>query len=245
MNIVINGVIIVFISFKLKNVLKIVLIIAAIIILLAILIPEKETRETITEHKDYVLVLDAGHGGRDGGALSAAGTKESDINLKIALKTEAIADFTGVNTVLTRSTDTDGAEKGNYSERQNLLDRVELINGTENAVLISIHQNVYPSEYVRGAEVMYALTNGSEEFAHIIQDNLVSKLDPENRRVAIPAPESLLITSNINCTGVLAECGFMSNPDEATKLTNSEYQLKIAEIFIASFLQFAASETAA
>lgn len=244
MNIVINGVIVVFISFKLKNLLKIILIIVVIVILLVILGSKDNPQQAVAWYKAYSLVLDPGHGGRDGGAISASGVKESDINLEIALKTEALADFTGVKTVLTRSTDTDGAENGHYSERQNLLNRVDIINGTDNAVLISIHQNEYPGDNVRGAEVMYAATSGSEELALTIQDNLVSKLDPENRRVARPAPESLLITSSIKCTGVLAECGFMSCPDEAKHLASNEYQLKIAEILIASFLQFTSYKTA-
>ena len=244
MNIIINGVIIVFITFKLKKALRIVVILAAVIALLIVLSKEIDFQPTVADSEEYVLVLDAGHGGRDGGAVAADGTKESDINLAIALKSEAIADFAGIKTVLTRNSDTDGAENGNYSERQNLLNRVDVVNATGNAVLISIHQNEYPGEKVRGAEVMYAPTEGSEALALIMQNNLVTYLDSENRRVARPAPEELLVTSSINCTGVLAECGFMSNSQEAAKLASNEYQLKIAEIMIASFLQYAASQTA-
>ena len=236
--------IIVFITFKLKKALKFLLILAAIIALLIILSSYENSRPAVAPTDGYVLVLDAGHGGRDGGAVSADGKKESDINLAIALKTKALADFAGIRTVLTRETDTDGAENGNYSERQNLLGRVEIINSTPNAVLFSIHQNEYPSDNVRGAEVMYAPTAGSEELALTVQENFVSYLDTENRRVARPAPEKLLITSSINCTGILAECGFMSCPEEAAKLCDKDYQMKIAQIFIASLLQFASSQTA-
>ncbi|MDO4815352.1 MAG: N-acetylmuramoyl-L-alanine amidase [Bacillota bacterium] len=244
MNIVINGVIVVFISFKLKNLLKIVFIIALIVVLLVIFGTKEDSYPVAGRNMTCTLVLDPGHGGIDGGAISAAGAKESDINLKIALKAEALADFTGIKTVLTRSTDTDGSENGHYSERQNLLNRIDIIDSTDNAVLISIHQNEYPSDIVRGAEVMYAETSGSQELAAIIQDNFVSKLDPENRRVSRPAPESLLVTSSIKCPGVLAECGFMSCSEEAERLSSYEYQLKIAEILIASFLQFSSDKTA-
>lgn len=244
MYIVINGVIVVLITFKLKKLIAIVLILSAAIAITAVFASRDDVSLTSAEGAEYVLVIDPGHGGCDGGAIAANGTKESDINLEIALKTEAIADFAGIKSVLTRSTDTDGAENGNYSERQNLLNRVDVINNTPDAVLISVHQNVYPSDKVRGAEVMYAATNGSEELATMLQSNLVSYLDTENRRVARPAPEELLVTSSIRCTGVLAECGFLSCPDEAQRLASYDYQLKIAEIFIASFLQFTCGKTA-
>lgn len=244
MNIIINGVIVVFVTFRLKKLIRVLIILIAVIALIVILSRKNDVRMTTALPDDYVLVLDAGHGGRDGGAIAADGTKESDINLSIALKTRILADFTGIKTVMTRESDTDGAENGDYSERQNLLNRVDIINGTENAVLISIHQNKFPSDNVRGAEIMYAPTSGSKEFALIMQDNLVSYLDTANRRVAVPAPEKLLITSSINCTGVLAECGFMSCPDEAAKLASDTYQTKISAIFISSFLQFAAMQTA-
>lgn len=233
-----------FITFRLKKLLKILLIIAAVIIFLLILNAKIRSSPVAAISDGRVLVLDAGHGGIDGGAIAADGTKESDINLAIALKTQLLADFAGVNTVMTRTDDTDGASDGNYSERQNLLNRADVINDTPNAVLISIHQNKYPSDVVRGAEVMYAPTEGSEALALNMQDNLVAYLDSANRRVARPAPKELLITSSIDCPGVLAECGFMSCPDEASKLSSNGYQLKIAEIFIASFLQFDGMQTA-
>lgn len=238
MNIVIIGVIIVFISFRLKKAIAVVLILTAVAASVFTLNKKAEIVSASVFAEEATLVIDPGHGGRDGGAISANGAKESDINLNIALKMQAIADFAGIKTVLTRETDTDFAEDGNYSERNNLLDRVELINSVENAVLISVHQNKFPSEKVSGAEVMYAETACSEALAKLMQDNLVAFLDSSNRRVAAPAPKSLILTSSINCTGVLAECGFMSCPEEAEKLQSDGYQTKIAEIFIASFLQF-------
>lgn len=244
MNIVFNGVIIVFVTFKLKKALTAMLIVAAVIALLIVLGRRINEMPSSAVQDDYVLVLDAGHGGRDGGAIAADGSKESDINLAIALKTRALADFVGIKSDMTRESDTDFSENGDYSERKNLLDRADRINSVKNAVLISIHQNKFPGEQVRGAEVMYAPTRNSDTFANLIQDNFVRYLDTENRRVARPAPQELLLTSRIYCTGVLAECGFMSNPEESAKLGSFAYQLKIAEIFIASFLQFATSHTA-
>ena len=189
----------------------------------------------------YTLVLDPGHGGVDGGAVSENGIKESDINLAIALKTEAAAQLLGIDTVMTRSTDTDNSD-GAYSERGNLLRRAEMANSTPNAVLISIHQNTFPTDKVRGAEVMYARSPGSEELGTIIQDKLVRQVDPSNRRVAIPAPKKLLLTSSVTCPAVLVECGFLSNADEARLLASDEYQTKLALAFAASFIQFVRQE---
>ena len=89
---------------------------------------------------------------------------------------------------------------------------------------------------------MYADTEGSRELGLITQDNMVSLLDPENRRVARPAPSELLLTSSVKCPAILAECGFMSNPDESRQLSTSEYQLKIAVVLIGSYIQVSNSQ---
>ena len=85
---------------------------------------------------------------------------------------------------------------------------------------------------------MYADTEGSRELGLITQENMVSLLDPENRRVARPAPSELLLTSSVKCPAILAECGFMSNPDESQRLSTAEYQLKIAVVLMGSYIQF-------
>lgn len=191
--------------------------------------------------EEHTLVIDAGHGGIDGGAISKSGLKESDLNLTIALKTEALADFTGLKVYLTRREDTDFSD-GAYSEHDNLLKRAELCEAVDRAVLLSIHQNTFPDPRVRGAEVMYAQSSGSELFAKTMQELLVTWLDPSNRRVASPAPKSLLLTSSVSCPAVLVECGFLSNEKEAEALAEDEYQKKIAMIFIASYIDFLHSE---
>ena len=218
----------------LASVMLIVLMIAGIAVF-----PKSKSSETLSANKRYTLVIDAGHGGRDGGAVAESGLKESEVNLEIALKMRDLAAFLGLDSVLTRETDTDFADGGNYSEHDNLVKRAELANRTPNAVLISVHQNNYPSALVKGAEVMYSLNNQSKELGLIAQDNFVTYLDRENRRVAHPAPENLLLTSSVNCPAILAECGFMSNPEEAQKLATDAYTSKIALILISSYVQFA------
>lgn len=230
-----------FVTIDLKRLIKIVLIVAllaAAAVFVKIFVSNGGLKPVISQNSRSTLVLDAGHGGIDGGAISDSGLKESDINLQIALKTEALVRFLGIDTVMTRETDTDNSDNKAYSEHDNLVQRVKLANSTENAVLISIHQNKFPSAVVSGAEVMYSDNDDSKALGLITQDNLVALLDSSNRCVARPAPKELLLTSSVECPTILVECGFMSNPQEAQKLASNDYQLKLAAILAGSYIQF-------
>lgn len=230
-----------FVTIDLKRLIKIVLLVAllaAAAVFVKIFVSNGGLKPVISQNSRSTLVLDAGHGGIDGGAISDSGLKESDINLQIALKTEALVRFLGIDTVMTRETDTDNSDNKAYSEHDNLVQRVKLANSTENAVLISIHQNKFPSTVVSGAEVMYSDNDDSKALGLITQDNLVTLLDSSNRRVARPAPKELLLTSSVECPTILVECGFMSNPQEVQKLASNDYQLKLAAILAGSYIQF-------
>lgn len=230
-----------FVTIDLKRLIKIVLLVAllaAAAVFVKIFVSNGGLKPVISQNSRSTLVIDAGHGGIDGGAISDSGLKESDINLQIALKTEALVRFLGIDTVMTRETDTDNSDNKAYSEHDNLVQRVKLANSTENAVLISIHQNKFPSAVVSGAEVMYSDNDDSKALGLITQDNLVTLLDSSNRRVARPAPKELLLTSSVECPTILVECGFMSNPQEVQKLASNDYQLKLAAILAGSYIQF-------
>ena len=185
-----------------------------------------------------VLVIDPGHGGIDGGAVSDDGSKESDINLAIALRLRAVAEFLGVQTVMTRSDDSIRESCAEYSERRDLLRRIEVANSTPGAVLISIHQNDFPTSQPSGSQVLYAATDGSKVLGELCHRALIAHLNPENRRVAEPAPKWLLLTSQAQCPAILVECGFMSNNFDVQKLCNESYQRAIALILAASFMQY-------
>ncbi|MGI5936239.1 MAG: N-acetylmuramoyl-L-alanine amidase [Oscillospiraceae bacterium] len=189
-----------------------------------------------------VLIIDAGHGGEDGGAQSKSGLLESTVNLDIALRLEALAGLMGVETLMTRtSEEIDYPESAKTTHARKTYDqhrRLELINSTPNAVLISIHQNKFPNPIPRGSQVMYAKTEGSREFGELTHANLIAALYPENRRVAIPVYDSIYLFNNINCTGILVECGFLSNPAEAELLATDEYRIKLASVLICSYLQY-------
>jgi N-acetylmuramoyl-L-alanine amidase len=193
-----------------------------------------------TSSTQRTLVIDAGHGGIDGGAISADGTKESDLNLAIALRLDSIVRFCGQKTVMTRLDDSKKTDMLSYSEREDLKNRADMVNDTVNAVLISIHQNVFPTAQPKGAQVLYSASEGSERLGKLLQTNLITHLDPENRRLACPAPKELYLTTNTSCPAVLVECGFMSNNFEVLKLKDPVYQTELAAVIAASYLTYIA-----
>lgn len=184
------------------------------------------------------LIIDAGHGGIDSGSVSVDGTRESDINLQIALKLEKIAQFWGTPTVMTRSDDSRKTDFMSYSERDDLQYRADLVNAVPDGVLVSIHQNYYPTAQPSGAQVIYADAEGSESLGRLTHENLVKALAPDNRRVPIPAQDKIFLLSHSQCPGILVECGFLSNNFEMLRLQDSSYQTSLAVVIAASYLQF-------
>ena len=184
------------------------------------------------------LVIDPGHGGIDGGAIAFNGVKESDINLAIALKLQALAEFCGVHTFMTRSDDSRRTDLASYSEHEDLVHRTELINSVPNAVLISIHQNFYPTSQPSGAQVLYASGEHSRLFGEKTHGELVSYLQPDNRRLAEPASEKLYITSHVGCPAILVECGFLSNLTDLQHLEDDTYQTSFAAVLLHAYLGF-------
>lgn len=212
-------------------------VIAAMFIFLVNLQPEsKSTTSTALERP--VLVIDAGHGGIDGGAVGVDGSKESDINLAIALRLCAACDFFGLNSVMTRVDDSRGSDPLTYSEHAELVYRTELANSVENAVLMSIHQNCYPTAQPSGPQVLFSNNESSKRFGQLTHSNLVSKLDPENRRLAEPDNTNIYILQNARCPAILVECGFVSNHTDITKLSSGAYQTALSTVLMASFIQY-------
>lgn len=189
-----------------------------------------------------VLIIDPGHGGADGGAVSASGSPESAINLKIALAAKALADFTATPCVLTRDSEelvyppeADTIAKKKVADQKS---RVAFVNSMPNGVLLSVHQNKYTAPQPRGPHVFYA--REGEAWAETAQDYLNAALYPENRRVAAPVSDSIFLFKSVDCPAVLAECGFLSNPEEAALLETGEHQLKAAMALICAYLSWEA-----
>lgn len=186
------------------------------------------------------LVIDAGHGGEDGGAVSISGTVESKINLAIALRLDAILGLYGVDTVMLRSEDIslhdDSAESIREKKVSDLHNRVDTIESITNATLISIHQNMFESSRYHGAQVFYADEDSSIAFARQTQEVLRLTLDPQNSRKAAKIPASVYLMNHITCRAILVECGFLSNPTEDALLQTGQYQTKIATALACSYL---------
>lgn len=182
------------------------------------------------------IVIDAGHGGIDGGATSCTGVLESKINLEIALRLDDLFHLIGYDTVMIRKTDESVYTEGNTIAAQkasDLKERVRIVNETPGAILISIHQNTYSDSRYYGPQVFYAETDGSSNLAKRIQRDMISALNPNSNR-KVKKADHVYMMQKISCTGVLIECGFLSNPEEESKLRNADYQKKICAVIAAS-----------
>ena len=189
------------------------------------------------------VILDAGHGGSDGGAVAEDGTAESGINLAIVLRLREMFHFMGYRTVLTRSGNASLADPDSGTLRgekvSDTKNRVELINCVQNGVLLSIHQNMlpgYPS--VHGAQVFYGKIAGSAERAQMMQQTLNTAVNPNNEKVAKPIGSDIYIMAHSEHPALLVECGFLSNPEETRQLQTNDYQMKLAAAICCGYLQY-------
>ncbi|WP_294548847.1 N-acetylmuramoyl-L-alanine amidase [uncultured Pseudoflavonifractor sp.] len=191
------------------------------------------------------VIIDAGHGGEDGGAVSVTGVPESGINLAIAKKLDLLFGLYGVRTELLRTEDVSlhdsSAETLREKKASDLHNRVARIEEVENATLISIHQNIYQSAQYHGAQVFYADSETSLPLAQATQ-NALRLVDPDNTRKPAKISENVYLMNHITCRAILVECGFLSNPEEELLLQSPEYQLKLAGALCGAYLQYQDSQ---
>jgi N-acetylmuramoyl-L-alanine amidase len=174
------------------------------------------------------VVIDAGHGGSDPGKVGINNQLEKEINLKIA---EILKDFLqaeGIEVVMTRESDAGLYDEGASNKKvQDMKRRLEIIEKADPVIVVSIHQNSYHEEYVKGAQVFYYTTSeSSRQLAEVIQEQLRS-LDPDNRREA-KGNDSYFLLKKTSKPIVIVECGFLSNREEAEKLSSALFQEKMA-----------------
>ena len=189
--------------------------------------------------RKHCIVIDPGHGGEDGGATSCTGRMESEYNLAISKKLDDLLHLLGYQTRMTRTSDVSIYTTGDTIARKKISDlkeRVRIVNETSNALLVSIHQNQFSDSRYSGAQVFYAKTDGSKELGQKLQSELVTALNPGSNRKSKPI-SGVYLMENIQCTGVLIECGFLSNPREEAKLRNAEYQKKLCCVIGATLSQ--------
>lgn len=179
--------------------------------------------------RQQCIVIDAGHGGIDGGATSCTGRLESSYNLEISLKLRDLLHFIGYDTKMIRTIDesiyTEG-ESIREKKRSDLRERVKIVNKTDSPILISIHQNLFSDSRYFGAQVFYADTPGSKELAEGLQEELSIALTPRSHR-EVKKCKDVYLMERIQSTGILLECGFLSNPQEEARLSDPSYQKQL------------------
>ena len=198
--------------------------------------------ESLPVERSHHIIIDAGHGGEDGGTTSCTGKLESGYNLDIALRLDDLFHLLGYDTVMIRKTDTAIYTKGGTIAQKKVSDlkeRVRIVNSTDGALLISIHQNHFSDAKYSGPQVFFADNSESEKLAKLLQSQLISSLCPGNSRREKKST-GVYLMDQIRCAGVLIECGFLSNAQEEALLRQAEYQKRLVCVIAATVSGFLA-----
>ncbi len=177
-----------------------------------------------------VVVIDAGHGGADGGATGTNGVLEKELNLQISKSLAELMRICGYNVVMTRTEDVmlSSSDGSGSAKMQDLRARLEISAKYPDALTVSIHCNKFPSEKCKGLQIYYSDSETAKSYADSIQAEVKSVLQKENRRVTKKADSSIYLLHRAKSPSILVECGFLSNPEECERLSNSEYQKMLA-----------------
>lgn len=223
----------------------IALFVAFLCLIIILFIPKESAAEVNNDSvtPPQTVIIDAGHGGEDGGTQSNDGMLEKDINLDIALRLKELLESKGINVILTRDTDTLLYDRNtNYMGRKKLLDaqaRLKIAEDNPNAIFISIHQNAYSDPQYSGLQVWYSGNNkNSLNLAQIVQDNVKAKLQPENNRQIKLSGSNIYLMEHIKNPAILIECGFLSNPAEAKKLSDNTYRQNLCQVIFDAAIEY-------
>lgn len=191
----------------------------------------------------FTVVLDAGHGGEDGGAVAPDGTTEKTLNLQISGGIADYFELFGIPYVQVRTEDVSVCDPGlktvRERKRSDIMNRYSLINSTQNAILLSIHQNMYTQAKYNGMQVFYAEDiPSSKKLAEQIQKAVCTAMQPENKRTVKPSTDSIYLLYRAKTTSVMVECGFLSNEKELAQLKSSDYQAKIGYFILKGLLNY-------
>lgn len=190
-------------------------------------------KETFKISGDALIILDAGHGGLDSGKIGINDQEEKDINLKIALKIKKLLEEQGISVMMTRSAD----ERLSETQTEDLKARTEIMNRSNAALAVSIHQNSFRDSSVSGAQVFYYPdSDEGRKAADAIQEEL-NDMQPDNRK-EVKANDTYYILKNTEIPVVIVECGFLSNYTEAEKLADDSYQSVVAGSVVRGILQY-------
>ncbi len=189
------------------------------------------------------VVVDAGHGGVDGGAEGNHGEVEKEINLAIAGYLREYLELSGVEVVMTRDEDRSlhSTEQGSIAQKkkEDIRRRLEIIDEDPDSITVSIHQNKFGESRYHGAQMFYGVNNpDSEVLAQMIQTSIVEKLQPDNARKIKPGTKSVYLLTHAQNPIVLVECGFLSNEEEAEKLMTEDYQKEMAFAIYCGIMEY-------
>lgn len=189
------------------------------------------------------VIIDAGHGGVDGGTSAKDGTLEKELNLQIALKLNDILEAMGVKTILVRDTDIsihdDTATTIRQKKVSDLKNRLNIINNTEDSIFVSIHQNHYGESKYKGTQIFYSKNNpDSLKLAQALRMPVVTYLQPENTREIKQSGSEIYLLNNAQSPSVMIECGFLSNSEDTELLKNEKYQQKLAFIISLGIMDY-------
>ncbi len=190
-----------------------------------------------------VIMLDAGHGGVDGGAVADDGTMEKDINLAITKKMNVFLHFFGYDVLQTRETDISIHDDDSATIRQkkvsDIRNRLAMLEETNAQLLISIHQNKYSESYCKGTQVFYGGNNdGSKLLAQNVQQKVVSLVQQDNTREIKRSTKDIYLLWNATKPAVMVECGFLSNGADLEKLKTDAYQCTMAFAIVCGLNQY-------
>ncbi len=189
--------------------------------------------------ENFTIVIDSGHGGMDPGNVADDGTEEKELNLAIAEKLQFFLEANDIAVIMTR-TDDSGLYSENSSNKkvEDMKNRVALMEEASPDLVISIHQNSYSDSSIKGAQVFYYTTSvKSQALAEILQASLIRRLNPDNTRQA-KANDTYYLLKKTSVPIVIAECGFMSSPEELALLKDEDYQDKVAWALCIGILEY-------
>ncbi|MBO5711845.1 MAG: N-acetylmuramoyl-L-alanine amidase [Acholeplasmatales bacterium] len=180
---------------------------------------------SVSAHNEKIVVIDAGHGGEDGGA-SYLNCVESEINLEIAYELKKVYEENGYKVIMTRK-DNSSLCDGSFNKREDMNNRVNIVNSSNALYLISIHLNTFSDPKYSGAQTFYSTSNfKSILLADLIQTSIISNLRNTSR--SIVERDNIYLLNKVTIPAVIVECGFLTNDNERSKLINKEYQMMLA-----------------
>lgn len=187
------------------------------------------------------VVIDAGHGGEDGGAVGVCGALEKDLNLEISSLLADMLRANGIKVVMTRNEDTLLYDpNSDHKGRKKMLDlaaRLKIARETEGSIFVSIHMNSFTQSEYSGLQVYYSKNDPcSKSIADVIQANVKKYLQFSNSRKSKSATSAIFLLDRLDTPAVLIECGFLSNYNECLLLSNAEYREKLAFVIFCSLM---------